>query len=76
MGYTQALPEGEKYLTSNAELKDRLAMLMGGRVAEEIIFADPTTGASNDIEKATEIARKMVMEFGMSEKLGLILKEL
>ena len=57
LGYTQALPEGEKYLTSKAELKDRLAMLMGGRVAEEIIFADPTTGASNDIEKATEIAR-------------------
>ena len=73
MGYTQALPEGEKYLTSKAELKDRLAMLMGGRVAEEIIFADPTTGASNDIEKATEIARKMVMEFGMSEKLGPML---
>tara|TARA_B000000565_G_scaffold80952_1_gene58603 strand:- start:45 stop:1898 length:1854 start_codon:yes stop_codon:yes gene_type:complete len=73
LGYTQALPEGEKYLTSKAELKDRLAMLMGGRVAEEIIFADPTTGASNDIEKATEIARKMVMEFGMSEKLGPML---
>ena len=73
LGYTQALPEGEKYLTSKAELKDRLAMLMGGRVAEEIIFADPTTGASNDIEKATEIARRMVMEFGMSEKLGPML---
>ena len=73
LGYTQALPESEKYLTSKAELKDRLAMLMGGRVAEEIIFADPTTGASNDIEKATEIARKMVMEFGMSEKLGPML---
>ena len=73
LGYTQALPEGEKYLTSKAELKDRLAMLMGGRVAEEIIFADPTTGASNDIEKATEIARKMVMEFGMSKKLGPML---
>ncbi len=73
LGYTQALPEGEKYLTSKAELKDRLAMLMGGRVAEEIIFADPTTGASNDIEKATEIARKMVMEFGMSQKLGPML---
>ncbi len=73
LGYTQALPDGEKYLTSRAELKDRLAMLMGGRVAEEIIFADPTTGASNDIEKATEIARKMVMEFGMSKKLGPML---
>ena len=73
LGYTQALPEGEQYLTSKAQLKDRLSMLMGGRVAEEIIFADPTTGASNDIEKATEIARKMVMEFGMSEKLGPML---
>ena len=72
-GYTQALPDSEKYLTSKAELKDRLAMLMGGRVAEELIFADPTTGASNDIEKATEIARRMVMEFGMSEKLGPML---
>ena len=48
-------------------------MLMGGRVAEELIFADPTTGASNDIEKATDIARRMVMEFGMSEKLGPML---
>ena len=73
LGYPQALPDSEKYLTSKAELKDRLAMLMGGRVAEELIFADPTTGASNDIEKATEIARRMVMEFGMSEKLGPML---
>src|SRR6056300_20088 len=70
---TQALPDSEKYLSSKAELKDRLAMLMGGRVAEELIFKDPTTGASNDIEKATDIARKMVMEFGMSEKLGPML---
>ena len=73
LGYTQALPDSEKYLSSKAELKDRLAMLMGGRVAEELIFKDPTTGASNDIEKATDIARKMVMEFGMSEKLGPML---
>jgi cell division protease FtsH len=73
LGYTQALPEHEKYLSSKAELKDRLAMLMGGRVAEELIFKDPTTGASNDIEKATEIARRMVMEFGMSDKLGPML---
>ncbi|MDA9645575.1 ATP-dependent zinc metalloprotease FtsH [Candidatus Actinomarina] len=73
LGYTQALPENEKYLSSKAELKDRLAMLMGGRVAEELIFKDPTTGASNDIEKATDIARRMVMEFGMSEKLGPML---
>ena len=73
LGYTQALPENEKYLSSKAELKDKLAMLMGGRVAEELIFKDPTTGASNDIEKATDIARRMVMEFGMSEKLGPML---
>jgi len=73
LGYTQALPESEKYLSSKAELKDRLAMLMGGRVAEEIVFKDPTTGASNDIEKATDIARRMVMEFGMSDKLGPML---
>ena len=73
LGYTQALPDSEKYLSSKAELKDRLAMLMGGRVAEELIFKDPTTGASNDIERATDIARRMVMEFGMSEKLGPML---
>ncbi|MDA7547531.1 ATP-dependent zinc metalloprotease FtsH [Acidimicrobiia bacterium] len=73
LGYTQSLPEREKYLSSKAELKDRLAMLMGGRVAEELVFKDPTTGASNDIEKATEIARRMVMEFGMSDKLGPML---
>ena len=73
LGYTQALTEREKYLSSKAELKDRLAMLMGGRVAEELVFKDPTTGASNDIEKATEIARRMVMEFGMSDKLGPML---
>ena len=73
LGYTQSLPEEDKYLTSKAELKDRLAMLMGGRVAEELIFADPTTGAANDIEKATDIARRMVMEFGMSDKLGPML---
>jgi len=73
LGYTQALPESEKYLSSKAELKDRLAMLMGGRVAEELVFKNPTTGASNDIEKATDIARRMVMEFGMSDKLGPML---
>ena len=73
LGYTQSLPEEDRYLTSKAELKDRLAMLMGGRVAEEVIFADPTTGSANDIERATDIARKMVMEFGMSDKLGPML---
>ena len=73
LGYTQALPDSEKYLSSKAELKDRLAMLMGGRVAEELIFADPTTGASNEIETETDIAILMVMEYKKSDKLGNIL---
>jgi cell division protease FtsH len=69
-GYTMALPLEDKYYVRRSELIDQLAMLLGGRTAEEIIFIDPTTGASNDIEKATGIARKMVTEYGMSEKLG------
>ncbi len=69
-GYTLALPEDDKSYARRSELTDKLAMLLGGRTAEEIIFVDPTTGAGNDIEKATEIARKMVMEYGMSDKLG------
>ncbi|MGI9585693.1 MAG: ATP-dependent zinc metalloprotease FtsH, partial [Acidimicrobiia bacterium] len=63
-GYTMALPLEDKYYVRRSELIDQLAMLLGGRTAEEIIFIDPTTGASNDIEKATSIARKMVMEYG------------
>ncbi len=70
LGHTLALPEHDKYLARRSELVDQLAMLLGGRTAEEIIFADPTTGAANDIEKATAIARKMVMEYGMSDQLG------
>jgi cell division protease FtsH len=70
LGHTLALPTHDKYLVRRSELVDQLAMLLGGRTAEEIIFADPTTGAANDIEKATAIARKMVMEYGMSETLG------
>jgi cell division protease FtsH len=70
LGYTLALPLQDKYHIRRSELVDQLAMLLGGRTAEELIFSDPTTGASNDIEKATEIARKMVMEYGMSDKLG------
>jgi len=70
LGHTLALPTHDKYLSRRSELVDQLAMLLGGRTAEEIIFADPTTGAANDIEKATEIARRMVMEYGMSDKLG------
>jgi cell division protease FtsH len=60
----------DRYYMRRSELVDRLAMLLGGRTAEEIIFSDPSTGASNDIEQATSIARKMVMEYGMSDKLG------
>jgi cell division protease FtsH len=70
LGHTLALPEHDKYLARRSELVDQLAMLLGGRTAEELIFADPTTGAANDIEKATAIARRMVMEYGMSDELG------
>ena len=70
LGHTLALPTHDKFLSRRSELVDQLAMLLGGRTAEEIIFADPTTGASNDIEKATSIARRMVMEYGMSDELG------
>ena len=69
-GYTLSLPTEDRNYLRRSELTDQLAMLMGGRAAEEIIFADPTTGASNDIEKATEQARRMVMEYGMSDALG------
>ena len=69
-GYTMALPVEDRHYMRRSELIDQLAMLLGGRTAEELIFIDPTTGASNDIEKATSIARKMVMEYGMSDKLG------
>ncbi len=69
-GYTKSVPMEDRYYMRRSELVDRLAMLLGGRTAEEIIFADPSTGASNDIEQATSIARKMVMEYGMSDKLG------
>ena len=70
LGHTLALPTHDKFLSRRSELVDQLAMLLGGRTAEEIIFADPSTGASNDIEKATTIARRMVMEYGMSDELG------
>jgi cell division protease FtsH len=70
LGYTMVLPEEDKYSQSRAELLDTLAYAMGGRAAEELVFHDPTTGASNDIEKATGIARAMVTQYGMSERLG------
>jgi cell division protease FtsH len=70
LGYTQALPTEDKFLVTRAEMQDQLAMLLGGRTAEELIFHEPTSGAANDIEKATQIARGMVTEYGMSERLG------
>src|SRR6478609_9419251 len=70
LGYTMVLPLEDKYSVTRNELQDQLAYAMGGRVAEEIVFHDPTTGASNDIEKATSIARKMVTEYGMTNDVG------
>ncbi|MGH8937638.1 MAG: ATP-dependent metallopeptidase FtsH/Yme1/Tma family protein [Acidimicrobiia bacterium] len=70
LGHTQALPTEDRYMMRRSELVNQLAMLLGGRTAEEVIFADPTTGAADDIDKATQIARQMVMEYGMSDRLG------
>ena len=70
LGYTISLPTEDKFLTTRAELLDTMAMTLGGRAAEEIIFGEITTGASNDLEKVTATAKQMVMRFGMSEKLG------
>ncbi|HET7138684.1 MAG TPA: ATP-dependent zinc metalloprotease FtsH [Arthrobacter sp.] len=72
LGYTMVVPENDKYSITRNELLDQMAYAMGGRVAEEIVFHDPSTGASNDIEKATSTARKMVTEFGMSERVGAV----
>lgn len=72
LGYTMVLPLEDKYSITRNELLDQLAYAMGGRVAEEVVFHDPTTGASNDIEKATAIARKMVTEYGMSTVVGSV----
>jgi cell division protease FtsH len=72
LGYTMVMPTDDKYSTTRNEMLDQLSYALGGRVAEELVFHDPTTGASNDIEKATAIARKMVTEYGMSEKIGAI----
>ncbi|MFZ3090922.1 MAG: ATP-dependent zinc metalloprotease FtsH [Nitrospirota bacterium] len=70
LGYTLQLPTEDRYLLTKTELLDRLAVLMGGRAAEEIVFNEVSTGAQNDLERATGIARSMVVEYGMSEKLG------
>jgi cell division protease FtsH len=72
LGYTMVVPLDDKYSVTRNELLDQLTYAMGGRVAEEIVFGDPTTGASNDIEKATKIARRMVTEFGMSSHVGAV----
>ncbi len=71
LGWTLALPEEDRVLRSRSQLVDELTMLLGGRTAEEIVFGEVTTGAANDIERATDIARAMVTEYGMSEELGL-----
>jgi cell division protease FtsH len=75
LGYTQQLPTEDRYMMTRSELVARIYVLLGGRVAEEIIFGDISTGAQNDLQKATEIARSMVTQFGMSEKLGLVALE-
>jgi cell division protease FtsH len=72
LGYTMVMPLDDKYSTTRNEMLDQLAFALGGRVAEEMIFHDPTTGAGNDIEKATGLARRMVTQFGMSERIGAI----
>ncbi|WP_097231739.1 ATP-dependent zinc metalloprotease FtsH [Streptomyces zhaozhouensis] len=72
LGYTMVLPEEDKYSTTRNEMLDRLAYMMGGRAAEELVFHDPTTGAGDDIEKATSTARAMVTQYGMTERLGAI----
>ena len=70
LGYTIALPSEDKYLTTRSALMDDLAMTLGGRAAEELIFDEITTGAANDLEKVTHTAKQMIMRYGMSEKLG------
>ena len=72
LGYTMVLPDEDRYATTRNQMLDQLAYSLGGRAAEELIFHDPTTGASNDIEKATNLARAMVTQYGMTEKIGAI----
>ncbi len=75
LGYTQQQPIEDRYLMTRSELLDRLAVLLGGRVAEELVFDEISTGAQNDLQRATDIARSMVTEYGMSERLGLVTYE-
>ncbi|MEO6163451.1 MAG: cell division protein FtsH, partial [Candidatus Binatia bacterium] len=72
LGYTQQTPTEDRYLMTRTELLGRIYVLLGGRVAEEMVFQDVSTGAQNDLQRATEIARTMVTQFGMSESLGLV----
>jgi cell division protease FtsH len=72
LGYTMVLPDEDKYSQTRSEMLDKLAYMLGGRAAEEMVFHDPTTGAGNDIEKATNVARAMVTQYGMTERLGAI----
>jgi cell division protease FtsH len=72
LGYTMVLPEQDTYSTTRNQMLDQLAYMLGGRAAEEMVFHDPTTGASNDIEKATSVAKAMVTQYGMTERLGAI----
>ena len=72
LGYTMQMPEEEKYLDSKEDLMVQLQMLLGGRAAEQLVFGIQTTGASNDIQRATDLARKMVTQFGMSDRIGLM----
>jgi cell division protease FtsH len=70
LGYTISLPREDRYLTTKTALMEQLAMTLGGRAAEELVFHEVTTGAANDLEKVTSIAKQMIMRYGMSEKLG------
>src|SRR5205814_7346085 len=70
LGYTISLPREDRYLTTKTALMEQLAMTLGGRAAEELVFQEVTTGAANDLEKVTSTAKQMIMRFGMSEKLG------
>jgi cell division protease FtsH len=72
LGYTMVLPDQDKYSQTRSQMLDQLAYMLGGRAAEEMVFHDPTTGAGNDIEKATNLARAMVTQYGMTERLGAV----
>ncbi len=76
LGYTQQQPTEDRYLMTRSELTDRLAVLLGGRVAEELVFDEISTGAQNDLQRATDIARSMVTEYGMSDLLGFFRQKL